>query len=117
VKIRIEGELVHSRQSGFGPFRRQHRDVETFEGLLVGESEKLEAGQDLYFECVQTRYGWVLQGSLRGISCTFGEFETGSRGDCFSFTMLSVVDWELRGKATILEAARPPQAVQTHFVA
>jgi hypothetical protein len=99
MRLQIKGEVRRRTRLGFGPLTRERWRAEPF-ALYVTQGEgRTNALSGLWFECVESVRGWVLQGSLEGVSCLFGEILHDRPGEGFSFTMLSVAGIELRGTA------------------
>lgn len=100
--IKVEGELTSFKELGLGPFRRRQSSTERFSCLIATSGQPVQVLEGLTMETVDTPFGSVLQGELRGVQCLFGELGTDTSRS-FTFSMLSVNGYELRGTASYAE--------------
>lgn len=102
MECKIEGEFRRSVMKGFGPFRRQHWEIEPFSCIVIAEAGRVNPVEGLSLGCVQTPNGWVVEGTIKGVGCYFAEFLKNETRTSASFTMITIMDIDVRGKIDVI---------------
>lgn len=99
----IKGEVVHREPTGWGPFRRIKTRTEPFECRVTAGGELVRAADGVLFGCTEIPDGYIIEGSIGGIKCTFDQFTFGTRRTTGSFLMLSIATYEVHGRIELCE--------------
>ncbi len=94
---------------GVGPLSKVRWKSTDYSLDVPLNGDVVTVGDDLSFYCAPSPEGWILQGKVAGVACLYGEIRRDALDKGFSFTMLSVSDREVRGRAAMAEATGAPR--------
>jgi hypothetical protein len=95
------GTVRRRYTAGTWVFKRETWESEDFDAVINGGAEPVEVSEGIFIQCVSTQLGWVLQGTVQGVACIFGEVDF-SNPKGFSFQMMSVPGIELQAKTHVI---------------
>lgn len=95
------GTVRRRKIAGTWVFKKETWESEDFDAVINAGGEPVEVAEGILIQCVSTQLGWVLQGSILGVDCIFGEVDfTDPKG--FSFQMISVPGIELQARTHVI---------------
>lgn len=102
MECKITGEYRWKEMRGFGPFKKEVWFTEPFTCVVGSEKPQVAPIDELRFGCVRSAYGYVIEGSIKGIACMFDEFKFGSTRTHGRFNMISIANVDVTGEIEVL---------------